>query len=84
MAVLAIPPLYAVDYSATGLVQSVAWALDGSAYGAITNFPGLCIGTTTYQDSFAVEALLTCNCRWVSIASMWTAMTRSQSIQART
>jgi len=57
MAVLAIPPLYAVDYSVTGLVQSVAWALDGSAYGAITNFPGLCIGTTTYQDSFAVEAL---------------------------
>ena len=57
MAVLAIPPQYAVDYSATGLVQSVAWALDASAYGAITNFPGLCIGTTTYQDSFAVETL---------------------------
>jgi hypothetical protein len=57
MAVLAVPPRYAVDYSATGLVQSVAWALDASSYGAITNFPGLCIGTTTYQDSFAVEAL---------------------------
>jgi hypothetical protein len=57
MAVLAIPPQYAVDYSATGLVQSVAWALDASASGAITNFPGLCIGTTTYQDSFAVETL---------------------------
>jgi hypothetical protein len=54
-AVLTVPPQYAVDYAATGLVQSVAWALDASSYGANTNFPGLCIGTTTYQDSFAVE-----------------------------
>jgi hypothetical protein len=56
MTVLAIPPQYPVDYAATGIVQYVAWDLNPpGGYGAATNFPGLCVGTTTYQDSFAVE-----------------------------
>ena len=56
MAVLAIPPQYAVDFAATSIVQYVAWDLNlPGGYGAVTNFPGLCVGTTTYQDSFAIE-----------------------------
>jgi hypothetical protein len=53
-ALLAIPPTYAVDQTTTNIVQSVAWDLNATAYGALTNFPGLCIPPANV-NSFAVE-----------------------------
>jgi hypothetical protein len=47
---------YAVDLAATSVVQSVAWDLDATNNGAITNFPGLCIPPANV-NSFAVQAL---------------------------
>lgn len=51
---------YAVDLAATNIVQAVAWGLNagqnGSEYGAITNFPGLCIPPGN-PNSFAVQTL---------------------------
>jgi hypothetical protein len=56
LAVLTIPPPYAVDQAATGIVQEVAWDLNASAYGAVTNFPGLCIPPAN-NNSYAIETL---------------------------
>lgn len=53
-AVLAVPPTYAVDLTTTNLVQLVAWDLNASAYGAVANFPGLCIPPANI-NSFAIE-----------------------------
>ena len=53
-AVLANPPQYAVDLAATNIVQVVAWDLNASAYGALTNFPGLCIPPANV-NSYAIE-----------------------------
>ena len=54
-AVLANPPPYKVDLAATNLVQLVAWDLNATdAYGAATNFPGLCVPPAVV-NSFAVE-----------------------------
>jgi hypothetical protein len=53
-AVLAIPPQYAVDLTVTNIVQLVAWDLNATLWGAVTNFPGLCIPPAN-PDSFAVE-----------------------------
>ncbi len=53
-AVLAIPPTYAVDLTSTDIVQFVAWDLNATADGAVTNFPGLCIPPANV-NSFAVE-----------------------------
>jgi hypothetical protein len=53
-AVLANPPQYKVDLAATNIVQFLAWDLNATAYGAVTNFPGLCIPPATV-NSFAVE-----------------------------
>ncbi len=51
---------YAVDLAATNIVQAVAWGLNagqnGNEYGAITNFPGLCIPPANV-NSFAVQTL---------------------------
>lgn len=53
-ALLAIPPAFPADYTATNWVQNVDWGLNGNENGAGTaNFPGLCIGPNI---SFAVEA----------------------------
>jgi hypothetical protein len=58
LAVLAVPPQYAVDYAATGIVQIVSWdTAPPGRYGAVTNFPGLCMANTSYAASFAVETL---------------------------
>jgi hypothetical protein len=43
-----------VDLAATNIVQLVAWDLNATAYGAVTNFPGLCIPPATV-NSFAIE-----------------------------
>ena len=54
-AVLANPAAYAVDLTATNIVQLVAWDLNAAVhYGAVTNFPGLCIPPANV-NSFAVE-----------------------------
>jgi hypothetical protein len=53
-ALLAIPPAYAVDRTSTSIVQTVAWDLNATAYGANTNMPGLCIPPAT-ANSFAIE-----------------------------
>jgi hypothetical protein len=53
-AVLAIPPAYAVDLTTTNIVQLVAWDLNATLWGAVTNFPGLCIPPANV-NSFAVE-----------------------------
>jgi len=51
---------YAVDLASTNIVQAVAWGLNagqnGNEYGAITNFPGLCIPPANV-NSFAVQTL---------------------------
>ncbi|MGO8930941.1 MAG: hypothetical protein ACLQU3_29135 [Limisphaerales bacterium] len=51
---------YAVDLAATNIVQAVAWGLNagqnGNEYGAITNFPGLCIPPANV-NSFAIQVL---------------------------
>lgn len=54
IAVLANPPQYTVDFASTNLVQAVAWDLNANAYGANTNFPGLCAPPWN-QNSFAIE-----------------------------
>jgi hypothetical protein len=54
LALLAIPPTYPVDLTSTTIVQSVAWDLNATAYGANTNFPGLCIPPAPV-NSFAIE-----------------------------
>jgi hypothetical protein len=53
-AVLANPPQYTVDLAATNIVQLVAWDLNATAYGAVTNFPGLCLPPANV-NSFAIE-----------------------------
>jgi hypothetical protein len=55
-AVLAIPPQYTVDLTATCLVQLVAWDINPANfhYGAVTNFPGMCLPPANV-NSFAVE-----------------------------
>jgi hypothetical protein len=54
-AVLAIPPQYPVDLTATNLVQLVAWDINPNFhYGAVTNFPGMCLPPAS-GNSFAVE-----------------------------
>ena len=51
---------YAVDLAATNIVQQVAWGLNagqnGNEYGAVTNFPGLCIPPANV-NSYAIETL---------------------------
>jgi hypothetical protein len=54
LAVLAIPPQYPVDLTSASVVQNVAWDLNGSAFGATANFPGLCLPPANI-NSFAVE-----------------------------
>jgi len=54
--VLANPPQFAVDLAATNIVQSVAWDLNATAYGAVTNFPGLCTPPWNV-NSFAIQTL---------------------------
>lgn len=55
-AMLKFPPTYAVDQTTTNITQIVAWdiASSPSAYGAVTNFPGLCLPPTNVNN-FAVE-----------------------------
>jgi len=53
-ALLADPPKYKVDLAATNIVQWVAWDLNANAYGAVTNFPGLCLPPANVS-SFATE-----------------------------
>jgi hypothetical protein len=53
-ALLANPPQYPVDLAATNIVQYVAWDLYATNYGAVTNFPGLCIPPANV-NSFAIE-----------------------------
>ena len=54
------PYQYAVDLAATNIVQAVAWGLNagqnGNEYGAITNFPGLCMPPANV-NSFAIQTL---------------------------
>jgi hypothetical protein len=51
---------YAVDLAASNWVQTVAFGLAGNEYGAVSNFPGLCLmpagGATPQGNSFALEA----------------------------
>jgi hypothetical protein len=47
---------YPVDLAATNIVQQVAWGLHANEYGAITNFPGLCIPPANV-NSYAIETL---------------------------
>ena len=55
-AMLNFPPTYAVDQTTTNITQVVAWDIANppSHYGAVTNFPGLCLPPTNVNN-FAVE-----------------------------
>lgn len=55
-AMLKFPPTYAVDLTTTNITQLVAWDITDppSHYGAVTNFPGLCLPPANVNN-FAVE-----------------------------
>jgi hypothetical protein len=57
-ALLAIPPRYTMNETATSIVQLVAWDINPANfhYGAVTNFPGMCLPPGNV-NSFAVETV---------------------------
>ena len=57
-ALLAIPPQYTMNQTATSIVQLVAWDINPANfhYGAVTNFPGMCLPPGNV-NSFAVETV---------------------------